>query len=171
MVLLSRQGDKRLRDKILDTCTIDAIISLPSRAFFATPKKTYIAALTKKSQDDRSVQTNPFFTYLVSEIGETRDARRFEIADNDLVPMYKLFRSFIVNRDDFESDDLRCKIHDISRLQNQHWLIDRDWTEDEKKELKIYDDITEIDEPEFFNLLSDIGNSMMNFAKEFKNEV
>ena len=40
-----------------------------------------------------------------------------------------------------------------------------------KKELNIYDEITEIDEPDFFNLLSDIGNSMMNFAKEFKNEI
>lgn len=103
-----------------------------------------------KETNDRTIQTKAFFIYLVSEIGETRDAKRFEIPDNDLIKMSKLFKSFMVNRDDFESDDLRCKIHNIDRLQNQHWLIDRDWTEDKKKELNIHDDTTEIDEPEFF---------------------
>lgn len=165
--IMTRRGDKKLRDKILDTCTIDAIVSLPSRTFFATPKKTYIVALTKK--DDKTPQAKLFFTYLISEIGETRDAKRFEIAENDLTKMAKTFRSFIANRDDFDVDNLRCKIQHISRLQNKHWLIDRDWTDDEKKEIGIADEITEIEEHEFFDLLSEVGNSMVNFANEFRN--
>ena len=169
--IMSRQGDQKLRDKILDTCTIDAIVSLPSRTFFATPKKTYIVALTKKDPNDRSVQTKAFFTYLISEIGETRDAKRFEIKENDLIDMSKLFKSFMVNRDDFDSTDLRCKINTIERLQNQHWLIDRDWTDDEKKELGIYEDGTEFTEDEFDKILGDLGSLMINFSKRDNHEI
>lgn len=166
--IMSRQGDKKLRNKIQETCIIDAIISLPPRTFFATPKKTYIIALTKKANGDKANQSKPIFSYLVSEIGETRDSKRFEIVDNDLIKMSQLFKSFMVNRDDFYSENLRCKIQSADRLNESHWLIDRDWTEDEKKELKINDEITEIEEDDFFNLLQDIGNSMINLSKEFK---
>ncbi|PAF52929.1 hypothetical protein BKH42_08635, partial [Helicobacter sp. 13S00482-2] len=169
--IMSRQGDKRLRNRILDTCIIDAIISLPSRTFFATPKKTYIVALTKKEDDDKKQQQRPFFTYLVSEIGETRDAKRFETPANDLPKMSEEFRYFMSNPEKYKSDNLRCKIHDIQRLKDQHWLIDRDWSYDEKKELNIHEDITVIDDREFFNLLSDMGDLMVNFAKEFKSSM
>ncbi|MDR0296562.1 MAG: SAM-dependent methyltransferase [Rickettsia sp.] len=70
--IFNRQNDKNLRQYILDSCYIDAIISLPLKTFFTTKKKTYILAITKK-YDVLDNQTDPIFTYLVSEIGESRD--------------------------------------------------------------------------------------------------
>ncbi|RUA27417.1 MAG: N-6 DNA methylase, partial [Bacteroidetes bacterium] len=75
--IFNRQNDAKLRKFLLDECFIDAIISLPEKTFFTTPKKTYILALTKKA-DSKEEQTDPVFTYLVSEIGETRDVYRFD---------------------------------------------------------------------------------------------
>ena len=36
--IMNRTSDRKLRDKIVHFCTINAIIALPSRTFFATPK-------------------------------------------------------------------------------------------------------------------------------------
>ncbi|MFP3035324.1 MAG: class I SAM-dependent DNA methyltransferase, partial [Candidatus Tisiphia sp.] len=81
--IFNRQNDKKLRQYILDSCYIDAIISLPLKTFFTTQKKTYILAITKRS-DISDIQTDPVFTYLVSEIGESRDIYRFDIEQDDL---------------------------------------------------------------------------------------
>ena len=51
-------------------CIIRGIISLPIRTFYSTPKKTYILILMRKRRIE-NVQTEPVFTYLVTEIGET----------------------------------------------------------------------------------------------------
>ena len=60
---------------------IDGLISLPEKTFFTTPKKTYILAITKKT-NKQDIQKEPVFTYLVSEIGESRDIYRFDIEQN-----------------------------------------------------------------------------------------
>lgn len=157
--LLSRQSDAKLRQKILDSCIVNGIISLPTRTFFATPKITYILSITKKNSIDKSSQKTPIFTYLVSEIGETRDSKRFEIfSENDLIEMARLYRQFIVAPDDFHSTSLRCRIQPATRLHQKHWLINRDWNEDEKKELGLVDETTEISEKEFYKFIEEIGN-------------
>lgn len=157
--LFSRSSDKALRDKIVQTCEVNGIIALPSRTFFATPKKTYILALTKK--ENRGIQRTPVFTYLISEIGETKDANRFEEPDkNDLVKMSTLFRQFCATPYSFVSADPRCKICDISRLNESMWLIDRDWTVEEKKDLGIEEDVTELTEAEFYDLLADMQKAL-----------
>lgn len=84
--------------------------------------------------------------------------------------MSEEFRYFISNREKYKSGDLRCKIQDISRLQHQHWLIDRDWTDDEKKELGLSDDQTEFTKDEFNKIFSDLGNLMLDFSKGIKSE-
>lgn len=99
-----------------------------------------------------------------------RHAKRFEIPDNDLIKMSEEFRYFISNREKYKSGDLRCEIQDISRLQHQHWLIDRDWTDDEKKELGLSDDQTEFTKDEFNKIFSDLGNLMLDFSKGIKSE-
>ena len=76
------------------TCTLEAIISLPVDTFYSTPKKTYILILRKKQKPDDTPQSQPVFTYLVSNTGETLDAKRFVIAENDLPTMASLFKSF-----------------------------------------------------------------------------
>ena len=83
--IMNRSNDKKLRNFILDECIIDAVISLPLNTFFTTNKKTYILALTKKQAvkiggvESKIKQTTPVFTYICSEIGETRDVNRFDI--------------------------------------------------------------------------------------------
>ena len=83
--IMNRSNDKRLRDFILDECEIDAVISLPVNTFFTTNKKTYILAITKKvpvardGVETKEKQTDCVFTYLCSEIGETRDVYRFDM--------------------------------------------------------------------------------------------
>lgn len=164
--LFTRSSDKALRDRIIQKCDINAIISLPSRTFFATSKKTYILAITKK--DSPKSQTIPVFTYLVSNIGETKDANRIEIAENDLSKMSLLYKQFSVSPSDFKTDDRRCKIQEIDRFKDSLWLVDKDWSDDEIKELGISEDNTELSETEFYDLISDIKNKLSSFL-EVKN--
>ena len=92
--IFNRQNDKNLRRHILNNCNIDAIISLPIKTFFTTSKKTYILALTKKNSNSE-LQTTPVFTYLVSEIGESRDIKQvLYFEQNDLYEAVELFNSF-----------------------------------------------------------------------------
>lgn len=161
--LFTRSSDKALRDRIIQKCDINAIISLPSRTFFATSKKTYILAITKK--DSPKSQTIPVFTYLVSNIGETKDANRIEIAENDLSKMSLLYKQFSVSPSDFKTDDRRCKIQEIDRFKDSLWLVDKDWSDDEIKELGISEDNTELSETEFYDLISDIKNKLSSFLE------
>jgi type I restriction-modification system DNA methylase subunit len=98
--MLNRQNDKNLRQYILEECFIDSLISLPLNTFFTTNKKTYIISLTKKA-DKKQIQTAPVFTYLVSEIGETRDVYRFDTDQNDLNEAVTLFSFFKGNKEKF----------------------------------------------------------------------
>ena len=165
--VLSRLNDKTLRDRILKDCGIDALISLPIHTFFATPKKTYILAITKKP-DNTKTQDKPVFTYLVREIGETRDANRFETKDkNDLKEMAILFRQFMATPKDFKSPSQLCKIQEIERFQDKHWLIDRDWSAEEKKELGFEDDTIELSEKEFDVMIGDISKLLGEFNGSF----
>lgn len=169
--LLSRRNDMKLRHKIIDVCRINAIISLPSRTFYATPKKTYILSLTKKAENDRSEQTTPIFTYLVSEIGETRDSKRFEIMQNDLTEMVKLYRQFMASPHDFDSRSPRCRTQLIDRFKNGlHWLVDKDWSEEEKKELGILEEATEISEEDFYKSITDLSVDFSDGVEHSKGE-
>ena len=156
--VLCRRGDQALRNAILDKCVLNAVISLPTRTFFATPKKTYILALQKKGTSN--TQNTPVFTYLVSEIGETRDAKRIEIEENDLVEMSKLYRQFITLPNEFSNKNIRCKIQPIERFKNKNWLVDFDWTDEDKKALGIKDESTEMSEEDFYLTLQDISSSI-----------
>lgn len=164
--VMIRKNDKKLRERLSDCCDINAIISLPSRTFFATPKKTYILALTKKK---KSVpQKNPIFTYLVSEIGETRNAKRFETQDNDLIGMAQLYRQFCATPRSFVSIDPRCKLIDVKSLGSKDWQVDKLWTDFEKSELNIQDESTELSENDFMLLLSSIGSDLSDLASDYK---
>ena len=170
--IMNRSNDKKLRDFVLEQCCIDAVISLPLNTFFTTNKKTYILALTKKipttvgGVPTLERQTTPVFTYLCSEIGETRDVYRFDIEQNDLENASDLFNMFKGSKIKFKSEDKRCKIVDISEFyEGSHWSVDRWWTKEEKIELGIEEDKTTIQLSDFVSLLGDISNAIIEYQE------
>lgn len=168
----NRQNDKNLRQYILDECIIDGIISLPLNTFFTTNKKTYILAITKKKSKAEK-QIEPVFTYLVSEIGESRDINRFDVEQNDLdvsIDFYNLFKG---NKKGFAkiNTDKRCKVFDISLfVENveKSWIVDKWWNEEEKIEIGISERKVSIGVLDFALMVEDIGNSIKNFEDEIK---
>ena len=135
-------------------CDVLAIIALPSRTFYSTPKKTYILALKKRAGKAR--QDCPVFTYLISEIGESRDSRRVPIAANDLTTMEQEYAYFRASPATYVTSDPRCRIissEDFELLRN--WLIDRQWSHEEKVALGIVEEAFEVDAETFKDLVGD----------------
>ena len=160
--ILNRLNDNKIRNFLKEECIIDGIISLPSNAFYTTPKKTYILAITKKSgksqiERKEEKQTEPVFTYLVSEIGETLDVNRFETPDkNNLIEMVSLFNQFKGAKKSFKSNSLRCKIQPIEKFNpDEHWSVDRWWSKEEKIELGIEEKDTIVTLDEFKERMND----------------
>lgn len=171
--IMNRSSDKKLRDFILEQCVIDAVISLPLNTFFTTNKKTYILVLTRKiptivdGVSNLAKQTTPVFTYLCSEIGETRDNYRFEIKQNDLETASELFNMFKGSkRDKFPITDKRCKIVSIDDFYTgSHWSVDRWWSKVEKVDLGVEDDKLTISLSDFATLISDVSSSLMEYQE------
>ena len=173
--IMNRSNDKKLRDFILEQCNIDAVISLPLNTFFTTNKKTYILALTKKIAVNVGgvatlpKQTTPVFTYLCSEIGETRDVYRFDIDQNDLEIASDLFNMFKGAKAKFKTDDKRCKIVDIESFYNgTHWSVDRWWTREEKIALGIEDNIETVSLEDYIGMVSDTASTLMEFDEPLR---
>lgn len=170
--IMNRSNDKKLRDFILEQCEIDAVISLPLNTFFTTNKKTYILALTKKAPvmvdgvPTLQRQTSPVFTYLCSEIGETRDVYRFDIDQNDLQVASDLFNMFKGAKMSFANtlnmiDDRRCKISSIDDFYNgTHWCVERWWNHEERQALGIEEESKTIGVNDFRVLLADTINTL-----------
>lgn len=166
--IFNRQNDKNLRQFILDECIIDGIISLPVKTFFTTPKKTYILAITKK-KNKADKQTDPVFTYLVSEIGESRDNYRFDIEQDDLSNAVSLFNFFKGNKTGFGTinTDKRCKIQSFSVfLSENSWDIDKLWSREEKIALNIIGEDKSIRFDDFPYFLEDIANNVIGLKEE-----
>jgi len=170
--VLNRQNDKHLRKFLLDECILDGLISLPLNTFFTTNKKTYILCITKKINISE-IQTAPVFTYIVSEIGETRDIYRFDIEQNDLQEAVTLFSFFKGNKINFAkiNTDTRCKVQPFelfsTNIEN-HWTIDRWWNEEEQINLGIIQKIEKISLFDFSSLIEDVANTMQYLQVEIK---
>ncbi|MEZ4906451.1 MAG: N-6 DNA methylase [Saprospiraceae bacterium] len=166
--IFNRQNDKNLRQFIIDECFIDSIISLPAKTFFTTPKKTYILAITKKV-NKKDIQSKPVFTYLVSEIGESRDVYRFDINQNDLQEAVKLYRGFKGSPEYFieNNTDDRCKIQSIDKFKAEsNWSIERWWSKEEKIALGIVEEDKSIKLEELPYLLDDVATNILSFKDE-----
>ncbi len=152
------RAEGKLRKHIIGECYLEAIVSLPVRTFFANAEHTYILAITKKHQPD-DVQTDPVFTYLVSNIGERlTSVKREEIEDDDLPEMERLFRMFsadkVGSRDLLEKQSGRCKIWDIRRFQKgSQWVLDRWLTRDERIAIGAETRITLAEKPKVDELI------------------
>jgi len=173
--IMNRSNDKKLRDFILEQCNIDAVISLPLNTFFTTNKKTYILVLSKKvpitleGVASLPKQNTPVFTYLCSEIGETRDVYRFDIEQNDLEVASDLFNMFKGAKSKFKTEDKRCKIVDIDNFYNgSHWSVDRWWSRDEKIELGIEDNVDAVSLEDYISMISDTANILMEFDEPLR---
>lgn len=97
---LLRSTDRSLRDWLLANCRVDLLAALPERTFFNTPKRVVIAHLTKrpKAFDHKDVKATSAalakeetLLFAISEIGETRDAKRLPTA-NDLPKLVAAYR-------------------------------------------------------------------------------
>lgn len=160
--IMNRSNDKKLREFILDQCIIDAVISLPVNTFFTTNKKTYILAMSKKTLvkvdgvDTLERQKTPVFTYLCSEIGESRDVYRFNIGQNDLETASDLFNMFKGAKTKFKTGDKRCKVVNIDEFYtSSHWSVDRWWTRDERIELGIEEEECAVDINTYISMIND----------------
>ena len=161
--IFNRQNDKNLRAFLRQECFIDGIISLPLNTFFTTNKKTYILCLTKKNTK-ADIQTSPVFTYLVSEIGESRDVYRFDIEQNDLEEAATLYGFFKGNKSSFETinKDPRCKIVPVDKFDpDTHWSVDRWWSKEEKIGLGIEEEDKTIKFEELPYFVEDIADNIM----------
>lgn len=172
--IMNRSNDKRLRDFILDECDIDAVISLPINTFFTTNKKTYILAMTKKipamrdGVEIKERQTSSVFTYLCSEIGETRDVYRFDLEQNDLAEAAKQFNMFKGNKEYFSTADQRCKLVDIDAFYTgAHWSVERWWTREERVDLGIEDETESVTPEQMGALIGDMANTLLEYQDLF----
>lgn len=169
--IFNRQNDKNLRAFFRQECYIDGIISLPLNTFFTTNKKTYILCLTKKN-NKADVQTDPVFTYLVSEIGESRDVYRFDIEQNDLEDATTRYCFFKGNKAGYAAmmgDDPRCKIIPIEQFSNDsHWSVDRWWSREEKITLGIEGERKRVDVLELSALVADISDTLGGYSAMLK---
>lgn len=173
--IMNRSNDKRLREFILDECILDAVISLPLNTFFTTNKKTYIMALTKKVPvlfdgiPIKERQDTPVFTYLCSEIGETRDNYRFDIEQNDLDNATTLYNMFKGVRGVLPIEDKRCKIVSVDEFINgTHWSVERWWTREEKVELGLEDDEESISIEDFISMITDTASTLSEFEEPLR---
>jgi len=167
--ILNRIHDWNLRKFIRDECFIEGIISLPSKTFFTTIKKTYILAITKKNKPS-DVQDTPVFSYLVSSIGESLDIHRFENPEtNDLNEAVNLFNQFKGAKKSFKTNSPRCKIIPINDFKpDSNWVIDRLWTKEEKVKLGIVEEENIVNIVDFSSLLDETTNSLKGFKQEVK---
>lgn len=171
--LLLVAQNKNLREYLLKECYLNCLISLPTKTFFNTPKKTYILGITKKD-NKKQVQNFPVFTYLVSNIGETLDVNRFEIeGKSDLEKAKDLFNSYKGSPKTFPVDeigDLRCKLQPIDIFINKDvWDFDRWWSKEEKIELKIEEEEYILTLEEFKEVFDDTCKRFLELNNELKN--
>lgn len=151
---------------IKSECIIICVIALPSRTFYSTPKKTYILGLRRKA-DSGAPQTSSVFTFLISEIGESRDTRRDQIDRNDLTEMEAEFTFFRAAPNVYSSKHPRCKIiqwEPFGKMPN--WLVDRSWSREEKVNLGVVEEAYEVNPNEFRTLVEDANKALEALLRE-----
>ena len=168
--LLNANQNRKLLDFLLEQCYLNCVISLPIKTFFNTPQKTYVVGVTRKERNDD--QRFPVFTYLVSDIGETLNADRFETeGKSDLERAKELFNLYKGSPNNFpisELGDPRCKIQSITDFMQGNWIIDNAWSKEEKIALGIEDREMVLSVAEYKNLLGNLATQLDDFKNELE---
>ena len=135
---------------IKERCIVEAVVSLPSRTFYATPRATYILCLRRKPPWE-SRQESAVFLYLASEIGETRDARRFPTPEsNDLREMAGLFRQFRGMPNDFVTENTRCIVLPFDEFDSlKNWMVERVWSREARIALRAEEETITVTDGEY----------------------
>lgn len=118
-----RTTDRSLRSWVFRNCVIDFLAILPERTFYNTPKRVVIAHFKRRAHefDDRTIrkqlQRETTLLFAISEIGETRDAKRLPCGTDlpDMVSAYKLHQAGAVK----QITTTRAVIVDANRLHEQ----------------------------------------------------
>lgn len=128
---LLRTPDESLRSWILQNCTVDLVALLPERTFFNTPKRVVILHMKKRDKPlapialEKTLKLEKILVFNVGEIGETRDAKRFPISENDLpalVQAYKLHRAGV------ECTNKRAALVDADVFRAKSFNLRHAWT-------------------------------------------
>jgi hypothetical protein len=83
------------------------------------------------------------------------------------VTLEQEFRFFRSSPKSYESNDPRCKIlpwKEFEELRN--WLVDRNWSHEEKVELGIVEENFEVDPEEFRDLVGDAKKDLESLLTE-----
>lgn len=176
-----RIQDNELRTFMYEQCIINGVISLPLNTFFSTNKKTYILCITKKKKGEKLKQTSPVFTYLCSSTGETLDINRFDTDENDLADAayeYRHFKSdtevLKIPKEELIKRNLnpRLKILDIDWFidnVSKSWVIDNNWTDEEKIALGIKDEKESMTASEFAEFIDKVIMDLTSFKEVIQN--
>ena len=130
--IFNRGTDKKLRNFIYENCQVEAIIGLPLKTFFNTPKKTYVLVLRKIEKTQKEVlKVRKTFIYEAQSIGETLDANRFDdYQNNDLKRASTLFKSFVnlMNSIDYEQSEviIESEIANWQKLNSVDLINEKD---------------------------------------------
>lgn len=163
--ILNRQNDDKIRKFIKKYCIIEGLVSLPEKTFYTTLKKTYILIITKKNNQE-NVQEGTFFTYLVSNIGESLDIYRSPTDSNDLVDFVRQFKYFQLDKELFKPLNLRCKVFPITKLDPKlSWCVDKWWDVDELDELGIEEKVTYINVEEYIGHVDRITKEIISIKQ------
>lgn len=178
--IFSNYANSKLKEYMLENCSIESIISLPVGSFFTTPKKTYILTIRRKTEAQKNnnfMQDYPVFCYVANSIGESLDAYRFDIESNDLkeaVTKYNFFRkgdkkNILEPIQSHLAGDKKLKLIDIQNFSSdKSWIIENWWTEEEKIEIGLIKPKTVVSVNDFQGLLEDLTNSLTDFKEELE---
>ncbi len=133
--LLLRGTDKRLRAWLLQHCHLDMIALLPENTFYNTAKRVAILSFKKRRRGARaSLESERVLLSIVSEVGETRDAKRFPCR-SDLSELVIQYRRFEADPENYEGP-LRFKSISAKQLADREvWYLPGWWTEQQRMEL------------------------------------
>ena len=128
-----RSTDRSLRDWMFANCRIDLLVALPERTFFNTPKRVVVAHLTKRTkaldlkQAPQVLASEKTMLFAVSEIGETRDAKRLPEKSDlpGLVEAYKHHKAGVAVSTERASVVATSKLFGIDSINiRHHWPND-----------------------------------------------
>lgn len=173
--IINNLQNQKLRDYIINTCYVEAIISLPLNTFFNTPKKTFVLTVVKKN-DINDKQNFPVFSYLCNSIGETLDVCRFDIDDNDFGEAVSKYVHYHKSPDksklpkflqDAFALDGKLKFLNIdSFVSGETWYIDNRWTDEEKVALGFKEQTNALSITEFQLLIDTVVEEINNYKED-----